>query len=107
MRYECDKCLVKFTRFEDYADDHRHYHSFKTKIIELYKTYSKNQIKWRMDPSLRDHMNKWKAELIKLSSEVDIRLDFDVFVNVLFQPCTYYENANRDDEFVSLNFVIY
>lgn len=106
MRYECDECLVKFSRYADYADDHtRHYHSLKKKIVGLYKTYLENQIKWRIDPSLRDRMNEWKAKLIKLSSEEDIRLDFDVFVNVLFEPCTYFENANRDDEFVSSYFV--
>lgn len=105
--YDCEKCLVKFSRAEDMGADHRihPYHTYKLEIAKLYKMYSENKIKWRIDPSLRDDLTRWKARLIKLTSDEDLRLDFNVFVNVLFEPNTFYEHESRDDEFVSLNFV--
>lgn len=101
MRYECDECFVKFSLISDYDENHSQHHYLKTKIAELYKIYKKNQTKCRTGQSIGDRSFEWNVKLLKLISDKDIHLDFDVFVNVLFKPYTYYKHQNRDEEFVS------
>lgn len=102
MRRKCVDCLVFYDEMFD--EDHSKFHTSMTEIILLYLTHRSNQFKWRTDPSQLDHMNRWKGELLALSSDVNIGLSIDVFLEVLFKPREYYKHGKLNKSFVSTHF---